>query len=115
MDRHPRGGGLDLHAVRCARHIVDRLDPTDQASLVVFDDRVKTLVGAQPVGDRKGGVVWHTQGSGKSLSMVFYTGKIVLAMDNPTVLVIGLGAEGALLAVPHDGFLERFRAVRTII
>jgi len=42
----------------------------------------------QPSGDRKGGVVWHTQGSGKSLSMVFYTGKIVLAMDNPTVLVI---------------------------
>ncbi|UJS18768.1 MAG: DUF3387 domain-containing protein [Candidatus Jettenia sp.] len=43
---------------------------------------------SQPVGDRKGGVVWHTQGSGKSLSMVFYTGKIVLAMDNPTILVI---------------------------
>jgi len=40
------------------------------------------------IGDRKGGVVWHTQGSGKSLSMVFYTGKIVLAMDNPTVLII---------------------------
>lgn len=39
-------------------------------------------------GDQKGGVVWHTQGSGKSLSMVFYTGKIVLALDNPTVLVI---------------------------
>ncbi len=45
-------------------------------------------VKAQPLGDRKGGVVWHTQGSGKSLSMVFYTGKIVLEMDNPTVLVI---------------------------
>ncbi len=42
----------------------------------------------QPKGDRKAGVVWHTQGSGKSLSMVFYTGKIVLAMNNPTVLVI---------------------------
>ena len=42
----------------------------------------------QPKGDRKGGVVWHTQGSGKSLSMVFYTGKIVLALDNPTILVI---------------------------
>ena len=39
-------------------------------------------------GDRKGGVVWHTQGSGKSLSMVFYTGKIVQALNNPTVLVI---------------------------
>ncbi len=36
----------------------------------------------------KGGVVWHTQGSGKSLSMVFFTGKIVLALRNPTVLVI---------------------------
>ncbi len=45
-------------------------------------------VRAQPVGDRKGGVVWHTQGSGKSLSMVFYTGKIVLALDNPTIVVI---------------------------
>ncbi|MBK7215263.1 MAG: hypothetical protein IPH88_18670 [Bacteroidales bacterium] len=40
----------------------------------------------QPVGDRKGGVVWHTQGSGKSLSMVFYTNKIVLALDNPTIV-----------------------------
>lgn len=47
-----------------------------------------TGVKKQPVGDRKGGVVWHTQGSGKSLSMVFYTGKIVLAMDNPTIVVI---------------------------
>ena len=45
-------------------------------------------VKSQPTGDRKGGVVWHTQGSGKSLSMVFFTGKIVLALDNPTVVVI---------------------------
>ena len=45
-------------------------------------------VKSQPKGDRKGGVVWHTQGSGKSLSMVFFTGKIVLALDNPTVVVI---------------------------
>lgn len=39
-------------------------------------------------GGRKIGVVWHTQGSGKSLSMVFYTGKAVLALDNPTVVVL---------------------------
>ncbi|MDR0442410.1 MAG: type I restriction endonuclease subunit R [Treponema sp.] len=45
-------------------------------------------VNAQPAGDKKGGVIWHTQGSGKSLSMVFYAGKIVLVMDNPTILVI---------------------------
>lgn len=46
------------------------------------------LVQQQAIGDRKAGVVWHTQGSGKSLSMVFYTGKIVLALDNPTVVVL---------------------------
>ncbi|MDK2901790.1 MAG: type restriction enzyme subunit [Thermosediminibacterales bacterium] len=42
----------------------------------------------QPVGDKKAGVIWHTQGSGKSLSMVFFAGKIVLTLDNPTILVI---------------------------
>jgi type I restriction enzyme, R subunit len=47
-----------------------------------------TEIAAADTGDRKAGVVWHTQGSGKSLSMVFYTGKIVLALDNPTVVVI---------------------------
>jgi type I restriction enzyme R subunit len=41
-------------------------------------------------GDRKVGVVWHTQGSGKSLSMVFYTGQIVVEpeMKNPTVVIL---------------------------
>jgi type I restriction enzyme R subunit len=41
-------------------------------------------------GDRKVGVVWHTQGSGKSLSMVFYSGQIVVNenMNNPTVVVL---------------------------
>ena len=39
-------------------------------------------------GNRKGGVIWHTQGSGKSLSMVFTAGKIVRALNNPTILVI---------------------------
>jgi type I restriction enzyme R subunit len=45
-------------------------------------------VRTQAFGDQKGGVVWHTQGSGKSLTMVFYTGKIVPALDNPTVVMI---------------------------
>ena len=41
-------------------------------------------------GDRRIGVVWHTQGAGKSLSMAFYAGRIVLepAMQNPTIVVI---------------------------
>lgn len=42
----------------------------------------------QTVGDHRAGVVWHTQGSGKSLSMVFYTGKIVQRLNNPTIVVI---------------------------
>lgn len=41
-------------------------------------------------GDKRGGVLWHTQGSGKSLSMVFYSGKLITApaMQNPTIVVI---------------------------
>ncbi len=39
-------------------------------------------------GDKRAGVIWHTQGSGKSLTMVFYTGKLVLALDNPTIVVL---------------------------
>jgi type I restriction enzyme, R subunit len=44
----------------------------------------------QAQGDKRAGVVWHTQGSGKSLSMVFYAGKLVLAeeMNNPTIVVL---------------------------
>ncbi len=42
----------------------------------------------QPEGDRKAGVIWHTQGSGKSLSMVFYSAKIIQTLANPTIVVI---------------------------
>lgn len=47
-----------------------------------------TLEAAKDNGNGKAGVMWHTQGSGKSLSMVFYTGKIVEKLNNPTVVVI---------------------------
>ena len=45
--------------------------------------------GGQP-GDRRVGVVWHTQGSGKSLTMAFYAGRIIRepAMGNPTLVVL---------------------------
>ncbi len=39
-------------------------------------------------GDGRIGVVWHTQGSGKSLSMVFYTGQLIQRLNNPTIVVI---------------------------
>ncbi|MGB9625217.1 MAG: type I restriction endonuclease subunit R [Phycisphaerae bacterium] len=49
-----------------------------------------TVEASQPQGDRRIGVVWHTQGSGKSLSMAFYAGKVIKhpAMENPTLVVI---------------------------
>jgi type I restriction enzyme R subunit len=47
-----------------------------------------TISAASQQGSRKAGIVWHTQGSGKSLSMVFYTGKIVLKLNNPTIVVV---------------------------
>jgi len=48
----------------------------------------KTLLATDPKGDKRGGVVWHTQGSGKSLTMVFYAGKLIQALNNPTVVVL---------------------------
>jgi type I restriction enzyme R subunit len=39
-------------------------------------------------GNKKGGVIWHTQGSGKSLSMVFFTGLLVKQLNNPTIIII---------------------------
>jgi type I restriction enzyme R subunit len=47
-----------------------------------------TRLAATEKGNRKAGVVWHTQGSGKSLSMVFYAGKLIHNLDNPTIVVI---------------------------
>ena len=49
-----------------------------------------TVTASRPTGDRRIGVVWHTQGSGKSLTMVFYAGKVILhpAMENPTLVVL---------------------------
>jgi len=45
--------------------------------------------GGEP-GDRRVGVIWHTQGSGKSLTMAFYAGRVILhpAMANPTIVVL---------------------------
>ena len=51
---------------------------------------VSTATATSPDGDRRIGVIWHTQGSGKSLLMAFYAGQIIAhpAMENPTIVVI---------------------------
>lgn len=48
----------------------------------------KTKEATQENGDRKIGVIWHTQGSGKSFSMVFYTAGLVRELNNPTIVII---------------------------
>ena len=86
-------GYHQFHAVRVA------VNETIRAALMQREERKTTDVeggyetGRQPggaPGDRRIGVVWHTQGSGKSLTMAFYTGAIVRepAMENPTVVVL---------------------------
>ena len=60
----------------------------DLAAADVRDESGRNPGGAP--GDRRIGVVWHTQGSGKSLTMAFYAGRIVRepAMENPTIVVL---------------------------
>jgi type I restriction enzyme R subunit len=49
-----------------------------------------TIKASQPDGDKRAGVIWHTQGSGKSLLMAFYAGQLVRNPDmaNPTLVVL---------------------------
>ena len=73
-------------------HFVDATHRVEATHWVAEHPSVYGLpsVERQPKGDKRAGVVWHTQGSGKSLSMVFYAGKLVLAeaMSNPTIVVL---------------------------
>ncbi len=59
------------------------------ASTADADSKYDWTKGGKP-GDRRAGVVWHTQGSGKSFSMLFYAGRMIRnpAMQNPTIVVL---------------------------
>ena len=85
-------GYHQFHAVNAA------VEETLRAAQPVARGRVKdplgryesgTRPGGEP-GDRRVGVVWHTQGAGKSLTMAFYAGRVILhpAMANPTIVVL---------------------------
>ncbi len=85
-------GYHQFHAVNAA------VEETVRASGMMLKNRaqedggcywVGAMAGGRP-GDRRAGVVWHTQGSGKSFSMLFYTGRVVRhpAMRNPTLVVL---------------------------
>jgi type I restriction enzyme R subunit len=76
-------GYHQFHAVNVA------VEETLRATLVHRAEHGPSSSGGTP-GDRRVGVVWHTQGSGKSLTMAFYAGRIILhpALQNPTVVVL---------------------------
>ncbi len=85
-------GYHQFHAVRTA--VAETLRAAAlQHAVADRDPRGRYESGRKPGGargDRRIGVVWHTQGSGKSLTMAFYAGCIMhdLAMANPTVVVL---------------------------
>ncbi len=86
-------GYHQFHAVHAAVHETVRASGAVEPGRVAERDTGTYWTGRMhggTAGDRRAGVVWHTQGSGKSLSMLFYAGAIIRhpAMANPTVVVL---------------------------
>lgn len=83
-------GYHQFHAVREAvRATVIASQNADKGVLAVHEERATYAQEVQP-GSRKAGVVWHTQGSGKSITMACYAGKLLQQpeMKNPTLVVV---------------------------
>ena len=86
-------GYHQFHAVRVAVDETLRAAELQRTEARVAGEQGRYEAGRKPggdPGDRRIGVVWHTQGSGKSLTMAFYTGAVIRepAMENPTVVVL---------------------------
>ena len=86
-------GYHQFHAVRVAVGETLRAAQLQREERRIAEERGRHESGRRPggePGDRRIGVVWHTQGSGKSLTMAFYSGAIIResAMENPTVVVL---------------------------
>ena len=86
-------GYHQFHAVNVALsetlRAAQKIMPPERSGELLGRYESGTQPGGDP-GDRRVGVVWHTQGSGKSLTMAFYAGRVILepAMRNPTVVVL---------------------------
>ena len=86
-------GYHQFHAVRVAVGETLRASRLQDSASGVAEEIGRYETGRRPggaPGDRRIGVIWHTQGSGKSLTMAFYAGRIIRepAMGNPTVVVL---------------------------
>ena len=86
-------GYHQFHAVKVALKETLRAAKLQRADTRTAEEGGHYEAGRKPggePGDRRIGVVWHTQGSGKSLTMAFYTGAVIRepAMENPTIVVL---------------------------
>jgi len=86
-------GYHQFHAVQAAVGETLRAAELHRALVAVAEPEGRYEAGRKPggqPGDRRVGVVWHTQGSGKSLTMAFYAGRIIRepALQNPTLVVL---------------------------
>ncbi|MFN5077379.1 MAG: type I restriction endonuclease subunit R [Planctomyces sp.] len=86
-------GYHQFHAVNAAMQETVRASGMAESAMIIAEDEGQYWSGRMhggKAGDRRAGVVWHTQGSGKSFSMLFYAGRIIRnpAMQNPTVVVL---------------------------
>ena len=86
-------GYHQFHAVQVAVAETVRATEMQQELAAVAEETTRYKTVRKPggaLGDRRIGVVWHTQGSGKSLTMAFYAGRIIRepAMENPTIVVL---------------------------
>ena len=84
-------GYHQFHAVQVA--ITETLRGAELQKDITEEDKGRYESGLRPggnPGDHRIGVVWHTQGSGKSLTMAFFSGRIIRepAMQNPTIVVL---------------------------
>jgi len=82
-------GYHQFHAVNVAVEETLRAAQAHKAAEMLGRYEAGGKPGGAP-GDRRVGVVWHTQGSGKSLTMAFYAGRMILhpVMENPTLVVL---------------------------
>ncbi|MFN5742533.1 MAG: type I restriction endonuclease subunit R [Planctomyces sp.] len=86
-------GYHQFHAVNAAMQETVRASGMAESAMIIAEDEGQYWAGRMhggKAGDRRAGVVWHTQGSGKSFSMLFYAGRMIRnpAMQNPTVVVL---------------------------
>ncbi len=86
-------GYHQFHAVNAAMQETVRASGMADSAMITAEDEGQYWAGRMhggKAGDRRAGVVWHTHGSGKSFSMLFYAGRMIRnpAMQNPTIVVL---------------------------